>query len=96
MGRILISATARHDLADIACYIAADDVLAAERWLDSVDRVLRLVSENPELGESVHHLKIGLRRHVHGRYVLFYMPQSDGILLYRVLHGARKMEDLLD
>jgi len=88
------SAEARRDLAEVAIHIAGDDVMAAERWLESIDRLLRLIAKNPEMGESVDHLKPGLRRQVHGRYVLLYKPRPNGILLYRVLHGARQIEDL--
>ncbi len=94
MARIIRSSDAKRDLAEIACYIANDNPTAAERWLDSVDRLLRLIAKNPEMGESVNHLKQGLRRYTHGRYLLFYKPQPSGILLYRVLHDARPIEDL--
>jgi len=96
MAKIVRSAEARRDLAEIACYFAGDDVIAAERWLDSVDRLLRLLAKNPEMGESVEHLKSGLRRQIHGGYVLFYKPRHDGILLYRVLHGTRCIEELFE
>lgn len=94
MARLVQSSDAKRDLAEIACYIANDNPLAAERWLDSVDRLLRMIAKNPEMGEYADHLKPGLRRHTHGRYLLFYKPQPSGILLYRVLHGARPIEDL--
>lgn len=94
MARIVRSSDAKRDMADIACHIANDNPTAAERWLDSVDRLLRVIAKNPEMGESVNHLKQGLRRYTHGRYLLFYKPQPSGILLYRVLHGARPIEDL--
>jgi len=96
MARIVRSVESRRDLAEIAIYIANEDVIAAERWLDSVDRLLRLIAKNPEMGESVEHLSPAIRRQVHGRYVLYYKPQTSGILLYRVLHGARPMEDLFE
>ncbi len=88
MSRVVRSSDAGRDLAEIACYISNDDTEAALRWLDSVDRLLRLIAKNPEMGESVNHLKRGLRRYTHGSYVLFYKPQDNGILLFRVLHGA--------
>ena len=95
MAQIIQSVDAKRDISDIACYIAQDKPSAAERWLDSVDQILRLISKNPDMGESVDYLKQGLRRYVHGRYLLFYLAIPDGILLYRVLHGARPIEELL-
>jgi toxin ParE1/3/4 len=95
MARIARSSEARRDLAEITLYIAQDNPAAAERWLESVDRLLALLARNPRMGEAVDSLMPGMRRYIHGRYLLFYKPQPDGILLYRVLHGARKIEDLL-
>ncbi len=94
MARITRSSDAARDLAEIASYIACDNPTADDRWLDSVDRALRLIANNPEMGESVNHLRKDLRRYIHGRYLLFYKPLIGGILLYRVLHGARPIEDL--
>jgi plasmid stabilization system protein ParE len=47
------------------------------------------------MGEAVHHLHAGWRRISHGKYVIFFEPLDDGIAVQRVLHGARKIENLL-
>jgi toxin ParE1/3/4 len=94
MARIVRSSEAKIDLAEIACYIAERNPTAAESWLDGVDRLLQLIAHNPGMGEVVDHLMPGMRRFTHGRYLIFFKPQADGILLYRVLDGARKNEDL--
>lgn len=96
MARVRRSLHAKRDLAEIACYIAGDDPMAAEKWLDSVDRLLRLIARNPKMGEAVDYYRPGLRQYTHGRYLLFFKEQPSGILLYRVLHGARPIEELLD
>lgn len=46
------------------------------------------------MGESVDRLADGIRRHTYGNYLIFYLPLANGIELRRVLHGARKMEDI--
>ena len=46
------------------------------------------------MGEAVDHIRPGLRRFTHGKYLIFYEPHENGIGLVRVLHGARKIEDL--
>jgi toxin ParE1/3/4 len=94
MARVVRSAEARIDLAEIAIYIANDNAAAAERWLDGVNRLLKLLAANPGMGEAVDNLMPGMRRHTYGRYLIFYKPRPDGILLYRVLHGSRRIEDL--
>lgn len=94
MPRIIRSSEATIDLAEIAIYIGKDNPAAAERWLDAIDRLLEMLAGNPGMGESVEHLAPGVRRHTLGRYLLFYKPRPDGILLYRVLHGSRRIESL--
>jgi len=96
MARIVRSSESIVDLAEIVCYIAEHNATAAEKWIDGVDRLLKLIARNPGMGEAVDHLMPGLRRFTHGRYLLFFKPQPNGILLYRVLDGARRMEDLFD
>ena len=81
-------------MALIADNIAVDSPLAAERWLDEIDQTLAVIAQHPFIGERVDHLAPGIRRHCSGNYLLFYKPIDNGIELRRVLHGARKIEDL--
>jgi toxin ParE1/3/4 len=78
----------------IAEYIARDKPLAAVRWVDEIDGTLSLIAQHPTIGERVDHLSAGIRRFCQGNYLLFYRPIGDGIELRRVLHGARKNDDL--
>lgn len=95
MSKVVRSADFRNDVAAIALLIATDNPLAAERWIAGLDRLIKLIAANPGMGEAVDHLRPGLRRSTYGRYVIFYKPRPDDILLYRILHGARRIEDLL-
>jgi plasmid stabilization system protein ParE len=47
------------------------------------------------MGEAVDYLRPGLRRSSYGKYLIYYEVREKGIGLVRVLHGARKLEDLL-
>jgi toxin ParE1/3/4 len=95
MSRVDRFRRAEEDLLAIAEYIARDNPRAAAHWLDQIDETLLLLAQNPYMGESVEHLRPGLRRFSHGNYLIFYEPRETGIVLVRVLHGARKIEDLL-
>jgi toxin ParE1/3/4 len=95
MSRIVRTFPARDDLLQIWHYIAQDSVAAADRLIDLVEEHLQLISQNPFMGQSVEQYRAGLRQFTVGNYVLFYVPIDDGIQLIRVLHGARKFEDLL-
>jgi len=95
MPRIVRTLPARDDLLQIWFYIAQDSVAAADRLIDLLEEHLQLISQNPFMGQSVEQYRVGLRQFTVGNYVLFYIPIDDGIQLIRVLHGARKFEDLL-
>jgi toxin ParE1/3/4 len=94
MAQVRRTATSKSDLSTIADFIAADNPLAAERWLDEVGRTLSVIATHPHIGERVDHLAPGIRRHSFGQYLLFYRPIDGGIELRRVLHGARNIETL--
>jgi toxin ParE1/3/4 len=96
MGRLLRTPEAISDLDAIWDYIARDSVLAADRMLDQLHERFVLLSDNPEIGELQPHLADGeYRRFTCGNYVIYYRPLRDGIILVRVLHGARDHEALL-
>jgi toxin ParE1/3/4 len=48
------------------------------------------------MGEAVDNLSPGVRRFVVGNYVLYFEPIDDGIRLLRVVHAARRFDDLLE
>jgi toxin ParE1/3/4 len=94
MARIVRTSTAKLDIFAIFGQIAADNFTAAEKWIDELDKTLSSLSQSPHIGEAVDHLQTGLRRYSFRNYLLFYRPIENGIELRRVLHGARKVEDL--
>lgn len=94
MQRVYRFRKAEEDLLAIARFIAKENPAAAGRWLDDVEQLLALVATQPFMGEAVEHLRPGLRRVVHGDYLIFYQPLDDGIGLVRVVHGARQIENL--
>ena len=59
------------------------------------ERTLRMLARHPLMGEAAPQYRGDLRRFTVGQYVLYYEPIQSGVRLVRVLHGARKIEDLL-
>jgi toxin ParE1/3/4 len=94
MARVIRTASAQSDVDAIAEFIALDKPLAAMHWIDELDKTLALLANSPLIGENIERFGLGLRRHCFGNYLLFYVPIKGGIELRRVLHGARKIEDL--
>lgn len=93
MVRITRSRPARADLREIWLYVAQDSIEAADRLLDRLDRTVRMLANNPGIGERRDDLRAGLRRFVMGNYLVFYETVPGGIRVVRVLHGARRWED---
>ena len=50
MGEIARKPSARRDLIEIWNYIAADNERAADKTLDRIEKVLRMLGENPKAG----------------------------------------------
>ena len=90
------SPAAEDDLEAISDYIAQDSPANAIRFIDELrGQCQRLVKApmaymaRPELGE-------GLRSCSHGRYVIFFRPQTLVVRIERILHGARDMPAQFD
>lgn len=75
---------AEEDILAIAQYIAKENPSAARRWIDGVERTFNLLASQPFMGESVEHIRLGLRRFCEGKYLIFYEAQVDGIGVVRV------------
>jgi toxin ParE1/3/4 len=92
MARVLRRPRAAEDIAAIWDFIADDNADAADHWIDQLDTQLRLLATQPLMGRTRDELAPGIRSFPFGRYLLFYLPISDGIDVVRVLHGARDVD----
>ena len=96
MARILRTPQVDADLEAIWSYIAQDNVTAADELVRKCNEMMHLLGENPDIGIPQFQYREGLRcKPVAKRYLIFYEPTEDGIRVIRVLHGARKWENLL-
>ncbi|HWN48398.1 MAG TPA: type II toxin-antitoxin system RelE/ParE family toxin [Xanthobacteraceae bacterium] len=78
---------ARLDLIEIWGFIADDSEAAADRMLDRIDEVLRMLRDRPLAGRARPELLPELRSFPVGSYVVFYLPLPNGIDLVRVRSG---------
>jgi toxin ParE1/3/4 len=83
---------AQQDLAEIWAYIADDNPGRADVFADLLDSKFRALARQPSMGRVRSELGADLRSFVVGRYVIFYLPLSNGIEIVRVIHGARDIE----
>lgn len=89
--RLAFTPLAEQDLEAIADYIAADNPTRALSFVRELRVQCQRITLNlsgyrlrPELGD-------GIRSCAHGRYVIFFECESDGVLIVRILHGARDL-----
>jgi toxin ParE1/3/4 len=90
----------RRDLLELADHISHDNLDAALRFLDAVERMFQFLAMNREVGQLCQFAdpeSAGLRAWpVEGfrNHLVFYRATDDGVDIVRVLHGARDIEAL--
>jgi toxin ParE1/3/4 len=80
---------AKADVDAIWAHIAANNVNAAEELLDRFGKVFQMLVQNPRAGRQRSDLGPNLRSFAVENYIIFYIPQSDGIAIVRVMHGRQ-------
>jgi toxin ParE1/3/4 len=93
--RLRKTAIAEQDLLGIWEYIAQDSTAAADRMWQRFAERFQLLLRYPYSGEAQDRYRPGLRSVTEGKYIIFYEPRPGEIVIHRVLHGARRWEDLL-
>jgi toxin ParE1/3/4 len=93
--RIVRTPRAEEDLIDIWTYIALDDVRAADRVLDELERKTVLLASNPNIGRERFDIAAGVRRVVSGSYLILYRILGDEVELVRYVHVRQQLKGLL-
>ena len=94
MARYTKRPKAEADLLEIWLYIAQDSPRAADRLLDRIETQCRLLADNPRLGRARPDVAPDARAWIVGRYLVLYRERDDGIEIVRVVHGARRVEQI--
>jgi len=66
----------------------------ADRVLERIEGVLQSISEHPGLGRERAEIMAGLRSFAVMSWVVFYRIENEAIVVARVLHGARDLDEL--
>ncbi len=96
MVRVIRRPLAELDILEIWDFIAEDNITEADLWIDRLDEKLLLWATQPMMGRSRDELATGLRSFAFGRYVVFFLPISDGLDVVRVLHASRDINEHFD
>jgi toxin ParE1/3/4 len=92
---IKISDLAQVDLLDIWDFLAAQNVVKADHFLDSITAQFAQFITFPEMGRCRTEFGKDYRSFVVGDYLIFYRILGETIEISRVLHGSRNLEDFL-
>jgi len=96
--RILRTPEARQDLLGIWVYIAEESAPAiADAFLARLSGALEIIAYAPHIGRERPEFSGSPRSIPVKPYVIFYepLPEGDGILVWRVIHGARNLDPLI-
>ena len=92
----------RQDLIAIYRHIYADSPRAAELVFDAIERSIRRLLDVPGVGrywDTSDPRLDGMRVTVvrpYRNYLIFFRDVPDGVEVFRVVHGARELEPLVD
>jgi plasmid stabilization system protein ParE len=94
--KLVLTDEARADLVRIADWIARDNPRRAVTFVDEIEARCVQIPNMPR----AHPLlpgreQSGLRRVVHGNYLIFYRVEPDHVVVVHILHGARDYQAIL-
>jgi plasmid stabilization system protein ParE len=93
---VVISAEAERDLEAIGDYIARDNPQRAISFVREIREQCVQLAEMPAAAPLVsRYQRYGVRRHVHGNYLIFYQFDSERLVVLHILHGAMEYEPIL-
>ena len=94
--RVVFTETAKSDLFEIARFIARDSPTRARTFARELRATARSLGDRPLAFPLLDRFaQLGVRRRVHGNYLIFYRIDDATVVILRILHGARDYETLL-
>lgn len=92
MLKLVVAPEAEQDMIDIWAYIAKDQIINADRFIERLQQKLNSLTELGEIGTKRDNVIKGLRSIPFHNYVLFYRVNEETLEVVRVLHGSREID----
>jgi toxin ParE1/3/4 len=87
LPRIIVSKPAKSDMRAIVRYtVERWGANQAVRYVQGLRSCFEVLANDPGIGRACDSISVGLRRHEHGKHVVFYRLNRDGSRIVRVLH----------
>jgi plasmid stabilization system protein ParE len=94
--RVEITEIAWNDILQIGLVIRRDNPARAGKFVDELYVSCHKLGDLPYSAALVpNHESTGVRRRVHGNYLIFYRVTQQAVEILRVLHGAMDYERLM-
>jgi toxin ParE1/3/4 len=65
-------------------------------YLTKLDECFHLLAQNPLRGRACNDIRLGYRKYLIGRHIIFYRESQEGIEVIRILHSSMDIESRLD
>lgn len=72
-------------------YEKSQSVVIADKLIETIDETATTYAMRPDLGIPRPELDERMRCFPVGRYVVFYLPEAEGIEVIQVIHGSRDL-----
>ena len=96
MKRFILTPRAQQDIYDIWEYIADDNLGAADRVLDALEKAMVELAKSPGLGHSREELSDQRHRFfLVYSYLIVYRHETKPLQIIRVLHAPRDVQSIL-
>tara|TARA_R110002020_G_scaffold6143_6_gene25701 strand:- start:1933 stop:2226 length:294 start_codon:yes stop_codon:yes gene_type:complete len=94
--RVIFSAASRKDLLAIAVFIAADNPARARSFVNELRVACAGLAEQADRFAVIPGYEAkGYRRRPHGHYSIIYFADQDTVRIFRVVHSARNLGQVL-
>ncbi len=94
--KLQFTASAEANLETIGDWIVRDNPMRAVSFIRELREACHRILDAPEGYELVpRYAAQGIRRKVHGNYLIFYVTDQTAVTVIHVLHGARDYEHIL-
>ncbi len=94
--RFRTTVQADSDIRTISQWIARDSIRTALKWVDDLDREFLKIVQTPGIGTDRSDLRPQLRSVPFGNYLVFFKSSRNGVIVVRIIHGARDYARLFD
>ena len=97
MSAFRLTQAAKQDLRSIGRYTQATwGREQRNRYLTKLDNCFHRLAKEPQRGRACDDVRVGYRKYLIGRHLIFYREVNEGIEIIRVLHDRMDVEAHLD